>query len=170
MKVIMINDANKTALYKKYLSIFDAHHQDPEFFTLRQSNAELSTVMGGRPWSWHVIGITNAALIRYKELNFKHVSKSGITRAHIQPRFITTKILISGDRPFEIDCFFDLWLKSDKTIICGAGENTKEFNSKYIAIENDDYHLFASSTIGWKFSIKREGQYLRRLYENIVIL
>ena len=78
--VSMIETSQKSALYRKYEAIYYAYQDDDSFFTLTQSNTELTTVMGGRPWSWHVIGITKAALLRYKELDFRHAAKSGITR------------------------------------------------------------------------------------------
>ena len=102
----IISSAQQKALYQKYLAIHYAYKSDASFFTLTQSNTELTTVMGGRLWSWHVIGITDAALIRYKELEFKHVAKSGITRAHLTPRFQTTQKLLAESKPFSIDDFF----------------------------------------------------------------
>ena len=76
---------SKKALYGKYLAIFNAYKSDPNFFTLPQSNTKLTTVMGGRYWSWHVIGITKAALEIYKECPFRYKSKQALTRAHIKP-------------------------------------------------------------------------------------
>lgn len=159
-----ISLSQKKALYQKYLSIFHAYKSDALFFTLTQSNTELTTVMGGRPWSWHVTGITEAALIRYKELEFKHVAKSGITRAHLIPRFVTTQKLLENSEPYSLDSFFSIWLEADKTVICGPGQNKKEFNFPYIKIDNDDYRLFNSKTIGWKFRVDEEGTFLRSLY------
>ena len=167
MKIIMsiINTAQKEALYQKYLALHYAHKSDSLFFTLTQSNTELTTVMGGRPWSWHVIGITKAALVRYKELEFKYVAKSGITRAHLIPRFVTTKKLLAGSKPFSMADFFTIWLAADKTVICGPGENKKEFTAEYLEIDNDDYRLFNSRTIGWRFRVDVEGAFLRSLYQ-----
>ena len=138
MAINMIDSTQKSALYKKYLAIHEAYQADSNFFSLTQSNTELTTVMGGRPWSWHVVGITRAALIRYKELDFKHVAKSGITRAHLIPRFNTTQKLLMNAEAFLVDDFFKIWLDSDKTVICGPGENKKEFN-KYTFYPNKDY-------------------------------
>ena len=85
----MINEIQKLALYEKYLAIHKAYHADPEFFTLIQSNTELTTVMGGKFWSWHVVGITKLALLKYMELGFRHKARSGITRAHLIPRIVS---------------------------------------------------------------------------------
>ena len=161
----VINQAQKEALYQKYLAIHQACKSDPVFFTPTQSNTELTTVMGGRPWSWHVIGITEAALVRYKELNFKHVAKSGITRAHLIPRFVTTQKLLAESDPFSIEDFFSIWLANDKTVICGPGENTKDFCVEYIKIDNNDHQWFNSKTIGWRFRVNVEGAFLRDLYQ-----
>ena len=161
----MINETQKKALYGKYLAIFNAHKSDPVFFTLPQSNTELTTVMGGRPWSWHVIGITKAALEIYKECGFRYKSKQGLTRAHIKPRIETSKKLLSPDTPISLEDFFEIWLVADKTIICGPGENKDGFVPEYIALLNDDYSLFKSHTIGWKESIHLEGKLLKNLYE-----
>ncbi len=107
----IINQAQKEALYQKYSAIHHAYKSDPLFFTLTQSNTELTTVMGGRAWSWHVVGITKAALLRYKELDFKHVARSGITRAHLVPRFFTTEKLLSKPTPYSLNDFFRFGLK-----------------------------------------------------------
>ena len=44
----------------------------------------------------------------YKELDFKHVARSGITRAHLVPRFITTTKLLEEPKPFSINEFFKI--------------------------------------------------------------
>ena len=160
----MIETSQKLALYRKYEAIYYAYHHDASFFTLTQSNTELTTVMGGRPWSWHVIGITMAALKRYKELEFRHARKSGITRAHLIPRIKTTTKLLTAAKPFSFNEFFDIWLSADKTVLCGPGENQREFSASYLPIDNLDYQLFNSATIGWKFRVE-ESMFLRLLYE-----
>jgi hypothetical protein len=161
----IISPAQQEALYQKYLAIHYAYKSDVSFFTLTQSNTELTTVMGGRPWSWHVIGITKLALVRYNELDFKHVAKSGITRAHLIPRFVTTKKLLNESKPFSMAEFFSIWLEADKTVICGPGENKKEFTAEYLKIDNEDYRLFNSKTIGWRFRVDEEGAFIRSLYQ-----
>jgi len=161
----IINQAQKEALYQKYAAIHHAYKSDPLFFTLTQSNTELTTVMGGRAWSWHVVGITKAALLRYQELDFKHVARSGITRAHIVPRFFTTEKLLSKPTPYSLNDFFSIWFEADKTVICGPGENKKEFSAEYLEIHNNDLRLFNSRTIGWRFRVDVEGVFLRSLYQ-----
>jgi hypothetical protein len=165
MVINMLNDIQKSALYKKYLAIHEAYQADSNFFSIKQSNIELTTVMGGRPWSWHVVGITKAALIRYKELDFKYVAKSGITRAHLIPRIETTQKLLLNDQAYSMYDFFKIWLDSDKTVICGPGENKKGFNIEFIQIENDEFNFFNSASIGLKFRADHEGQLLRKMYE-----
>ena len=161
----MINETQKKALYGKYLAIYSAYKADPSFFTLSQCNTELTTVMGGRGWSWHVIGITKVALEIYKQSGFRYKSRQGLTRAHIKPRIETSKKLLSPDTPISLEDFFEIWLEADKTIICGPGENKDGFVPEYIALLNDDYSLFKSHTIGWKESINLEGKLLKNLYE-----
>lgn len=161
----MINETQKKALYEKYLAIFNAHKSDPAFFTLQQSNTELTTVMGGRHWSWHVIGITKAALEIYKECGYRYKSKQGLTRAHIKPRIETSKRLLTRVVPVSQEEFFEIWLEADKTIICGPGENRRGFVPEYIRLENDDYRLFKSHTVGWKEFAHLEGKLLEELYD-----
>ncbi len=159
----MINETQKKALYEKYLAIFNAHKSDPAFFTLQQSNTELTTVMGGRHWSWHVIGITKAALQIYKECGYRYKSKQGLTRAHIKPRIETSKRLLTRVVPVSQEEFFEIWLEADKTIICGPRENRRGFVPEYIRLENDDYRLFKSHTVGWKEFAHLEGKLLEEL-------
>ncbi len=161
----MISNTQKQALYGKYLAIFNAYKSDPEFFTLANSNTELTTIMGGRHWSWHVIGITKAALEIYRNCDFKYKSKQGLTRAHIQPRIETSKKLLCPDLPVSQEKFFEIWLNADKTIICGPGENRSRFVPEYIPLENNDYSLFKGRKVGWKDSPHHEGKLLRELYE-----
>jgi len=162
----MIELQNKEALHKKYLAIYYAHRLDPEFFPLVQSNTELTTVMGGRPWSWHVIGITPAALKKYEENNFRPQPKSGITRAHLVPRYETTQKLMTCDQPYKVDDFFDFWFANDKTVICAAGENKVIKDIDFISINNDSFTYFKSATIGWRFKVHNEGKFLRKLWEH----
>ena len=160
----MINETQKKALYEKYLAIYSAYKADPSFFTLPQCNIELTTVMGGRGWSWHVIGITKAALEIYKQSGFRYKSRQGLTRAHIKPRIETSKKLLNTDHPASQDEFFYIWLEADKTIICGPGENKDGFVPEFIQLLNDDYSLFKGQAIGWKESANCEGKLLEALY------
>jgi hypothetical protein len=81
------------------------------------------------------------------------------------PRFVTTKKLLAEPKPSSMADFFTAWLAADKTVICGPGENKKEFTAEYLKIDNDDYRLFNSKTIGWRFRVNEEGEFLRSLYQ-----
>lgn len=147
--------------YELYVALHRSHRQHPEVFTMGRCTMVLTAVMGGRPWSWRVVGITPAALQSFRNSAYKKVARDGITRAHIQSRFQTTSELLQPDEPFSAEKFICIWIENDKTVLCVRGEN-KDPLPPYISFSDAEHGLFRSSQIAWRHG-KMEREYLMRL-------
>lgn len=146
----MISVAASQTYHSLYLAVYRAHRSDPETWNGRHCTRVLTAVMGGRHFSWRVVGITEVALMMLHEHGFQ--PKKGvvkITRAHIKARADTVQELLKLPELSETD-FIDFWLKNDMVVLCGPGENRKQFGDNYHRIENDSGALFSSNTISWK--------------------
>jgi len=156
-KINPYNDAKK--LYPIYFQLHQMRKQDPSTFDISRCNKILTGLMGGHSWSWHVIGITELALQKFKDLDYRYVVGSGITRAHLKPRVETVKEVIDASAPLNVDAFVKFWLNNDKTVLCAKGENKFEA-PVYIEFDNTDYNFFQSGNVGWKHS-KKEIDFLK---------
>lgn len=170
----MLNDDILNWIYKKYSLIYDAHKNDPVFFSPAFCTRELTAILGGRSFSWRVIGITTEALLIYKSSDFvdpklfaktkgKPTNYYKIQRAHIRPRIETTKELLRDVKHATPESFIEYWLKNDCTILCGPGENKKQLTATWLPISNDQSDLFTSNQVGFKYRIDKEGIALRNL-------
>jgi hypothetical protein len=97
--------------YAIYLALYWSHRRCPDIFTIRRCTVILTEAMGGRDWSWRVVGITHKALSLLKDAEYKKSKGVKITRAHIKPRHETTKRLICAEEPASLDEFLDIWKK-----------------------------------------------------------
>jgi hypothetical protein len=147
--------------YELYVALHRAHRKHPEVFTMRRCTTVLTAMMGGRPWSWRIVGITPAALTSFRDSAYKKVARDGITRAHIQSRFKTTSELLRPDKPFPAEDFARIWIENDKTVLCVRGEN-KDPLPDYISFADAEHGLFPSSDIAWRHG-KMEREYLLNL-------
>ena len=155
--------------YQLYLKLFEAHKLAPNIWTLQECTRILTSIMAAKSFSWRVVGITPLALDQFSKNEFKKFEKSGITRAHIVPRFETVLKLISNVEPKSETQFFETWINNDKTVLCAKGENKARIPN-YIAIENPDGKLFSCEKVlaGWKHG-KNERELLRVLNEKYII-
>lgn len=121
--------------------------------------------MAAKEFSWRVVGITNAALQKFAELDFRYRPQNGLTRAHLTPRIATVRALLAKQAPISAEEFITTWLANDRTILCAKGEN-KNLMPDYIPIENNDGLLFSCHRIlaGWRHG-KNEREYLRELFD-----
>lgn len=151
-----------------YLAVHRAHKEAPEIWTDHESNRILTSIMAAKPFSWRVVGITKAALIKFSELNFRYKSKMGITRAHLTARIMTVRKLLEPSEPFNESDFLNTWLQNDTTVFCASGEN-KASMPNYIEFENADGELFSChrKLAGWHHR-RREQDFLRTLFERQV--
>ena len=156
----------KKPFHDLYLAVYRAHRDAPEIFTDHECNRILTAIMGGKSFSWRVIGITEAALRKFAEFDFKHIPRQGLTRAHLKPRIETTRTLLSRNPPYSAGGFMKFWIGKDETILCAIGENKISLPS-YLPISNPEGSFFSSEgkLAGWHHR-RRERDFLRGLYED----
>ena len=148
-----------------YLAVHRAHKEAPEIWTVQECTRILTSIMAAKPFSWRVVGITEAALKKFSEFNFRYKSKAGLTRAHLVPRIVTVGTLLAPSEPFNESEFLKIWLQNDKTVLCALGEN-KTSLPDFIPFENADGELFSCHRVlaGWRHH-RREQEFLKNLFE-----
>ena len=154
-------DQEAACSYDLYVALHRSHRQNPGIFTMSRCTVILTAMMGGRPWSWRVVGITPAALRSFRDSSYKKVARDGITRAHIQSRIKTTSELLQTEDPFPAEEFARIWIENDKTVLCVRGEN-KDPLPDYISFADAEHSMFQSTQIAWSHG-KTEREYLMRL-------
>ena len=147
--------------YELYVALHRARRIHPEIFTLGRCTAILTSMMGGRSWSWRVVGITPAALRLFQSSDYKKTARDGITRAHIQGRSKTTSELLRPEEPVSREDFARIWIENDKTVLCVRGEN-KDPLPDYEVFEDAEHGLFPSTQIAWRHG-KMEKEYLMKV-------
>ncbi len=147
--------------YELYVALHRSHRQYPQIFTMGRCTAVLTAAMGGRSWSWRVVGITPAALRLFRDSGYKKVARDGITRAHIQSRNKTTSELLQPEEPFSAEEFARIWIENDQTVLCVRGENRDPLPD-YISIADAEHALFQSHQVAWRHG-KMEREYLMSL-------
>ena len=151
--------------HKLYCSVHQAHREAPEIFTDHECNRILTAIMAGKSFSWKVIGITEAALVKLAETDFKLMPGHGITRAHLVPRIDTVRKLLHPELPFAPERFIEFWVSNDSTVMCARGEN-KYSVPPHLLIVNDQGELFSckGKLAGWHHK-RAERKYLKDLYD-----
>ena len=125
----------------------------------------LTALMGSKPWSWRVVGITLKALDLFEQNDFKRPPRL-IQRGHRVNRVTTARQLFGRSAPAELDEFFRIFLKNDETVLMTAEQNRQKEFPKYTAIKNPDAELFPSgSLVGWQHR-QAEVDFLRGLCAN----
>jgi hypothetical protein len=116
---------------------------------------------------WRVVGITEAALRKFEEHNFRKESGMGIQRAHLNNRnnafleMLNTEFHNSNE-------WWNFYYERDKTILALSTENRGIENGiiNYIEI-NEKLGLFRSNRISWKHS-RAEIDILTILRTNLI--
>jgi hypothetical protein len=157
-----INRSDLIALHSMYVALHRANKVRPKLFTYGYCTTIVTALMSNSQWAWRVVGITPAALQRYKEQGFKVKSNQGIKRAHLRQRISTTEVLLASKKPLPETTFIKTLLRHDRTVLCIKGENRHPV-PKYIPFANQDASLFSSQKIAFRHATKEEAL-LRRLY------
>jgi len=152
--------------YSLYLAVRDAHAEAPDVWTVDHCKRLLTSIMSAKPFAWRVVGVTQAALKKFHELDYRYRSKQGLTRAHLRPRIETVRELLDRSEPMSQDEFIEYWLTHDRTILCAQGEN-KVTVPDFIEFENRDGVLFSSNQVAWRHG-RAERDLLQRLYEEFI--
>ena len=147
-----------------YSAVHRAHKEAPEIWTVPECTRVLTSIMAAKAFSWRVVGITEAALKKFSEFDFRYRTGIGITRAHLKPRIETVRMVLAPREPLSENEFLDIWLSNDRTVLCVKGEN-KATVPEFIAFDNTTGELFSCHRVlaGWRH-LRRERDYLRNLF------
>lgn len=131
----------------------------------------LTGLMGSRPWSWRVIGITPAALDIFAQHSFAR--RAGlIQRGHKEDRASTAQALFFDRRsPMRLNEFYDFFLERDQTVLMTKEENKHRPDGKFpkfIRIAADKQLFPCGTLVGWQ-QRKAEVEFLRALHACIRI-
>lgn len=148
-----------------YLAVHAAHAEAPHIWTVSHCTRILTAIMSAKPFAWHVVGVTEAALRKFHELKYRSQAGQGLTRAHLRPRIETVRELLDRGEPMSQDEFIEYWFAHDRTVLCARGEN-KATVPNFIDIENYDGSLFPSTRIAWRHG-KKERELLESLYKQL---
>src|SRR3989338_9615403 len=88
----------------------------PQPICIRRKCVIFSAVLAGEPWSWQVIGITQAALEALSKTDFRYVGKT-ICRAHIIDRITTAGAIFNIAEPLSQKQLFKMLIETGRTII-----------------------------------------------------
>lgn len=156
----------RAALYSVYVALFEARRTCPAAFGQGDLTRMITGLMGSRPWSWRVIGITSEALKLFQEHDFKKPPKL-IERGHQQDRASTARDLFSSPAPMPLVAFFEYFLERDQTVLMTVEQNKhrpKAVFPSFIPIDQSGQLFPCGTLIGYQHR-KKEAAYLRKLYE-----
>ena len=123
----------------------------------------MTTIFTSHPEMWRVTGITEKALQKFKDNDFKYKPGLQIHRSHLFNRNeIYAEML--GMKFKNCDVWWDYYFDRDKTIFTTSSENKTGKMSKVILIDSS-LKLFKSSGFIWKHG-KNEIKYLKQLFEH----
>lgn len=145
------------AIYEIYKAIYSSP------FNLLKKRSLMTAALGMEDWSWRVVGISKDAVIAIARNGFKKPSRAlardhRVTRAH-------TYSQIFGDRLYDFGEWWDWVWENDQTILITNEEHHANNLSEIFPI-NLDLGLFrGNGMVGWKHSVKLEGQFIKDLIE-----
>lgn len=148
---------NSRDIYALYLVMFS------QTFHLRRKSVIFSAVLAGEPWSWEVIGISQAALEVLSKKDYQYVGKT-ICRAHIVNRIDTANTIFNIPRPLPYQQLFRLLVKTGRTIITIRSENKSAAQLPHLHIDANR-GLFKNQLISFSYG-QNERNALRELHSS----
>jgi hypothetical protein len=156
----------RESLHSLYVAQFKAIKRYPEGFDKNDATRMLTGLMGARPWSWRVIGITEEALNIFAEHDYKRPAGL-IQRGHRFDRSSTAQALFFDlAKPMPLEDFFSFFLERDETVLMSKGENRHRPGGKFppfIKIPRRSGLFRSGSLVGWLHR-KEEIAFLRELH------
>lgn len=166
MDSIRTDASLRAALHALYVSQFEALKKYPAAFSKADATRMLTSLMGSRPWSWRVIGITEAALAIFAENDFKRPA-GRIQRGHRSDRASTAQaVFYDRNYPMPEEEFLEFFLKRDETVLMTVEENKHRPGGKFprfIRIPASKKLFPCGTLVGWQHR-KAEVEFLRTLY------
>jgi hypothetical protein len=112
------------------------------------------------PGHWPVVGITDAALQRFADYDFRRVAGMKIHRAHLRDCKDWQSMMLMEKMPF--DAWRNLYMESDRTVLATSSENLRGGQLQFIPIPQE-LGFFRSTGYNWRHTLA-ERDYLRSLY------
>ena len=126
-------------------------------------NKMLGAILGMTPRHWRVVGITEKAIYRFKENNFKYKSGMGINRSHKFPRHKRNRFLLEN-KNWTVDKWWNYFYSRDKCILATSTENMNK--EPIISKFPVPRQMFQSS--GFSFKVKEiETLFLEEMYKKL---
>ena len=126
-------------------------------------NKMLGAIFGMTPSPWRVVGITEKAIYRFKENNFKYKSGMGINRSHIFPRHKRNRYLLEN-KDWILDSWWNYFYLRDKCVLATSTENMNK--EAIISKFSVPRQMFQSS--GFSFKVKeKETLFLEEMYKQL---
>jgi hypothetical protein len=167
MKSIHTNTSLRSALHLLYVAQFETLKKYPDVFTKADATRMLTGLMGARPWSWRVVGITSEALEIFATNNFKQITGQ-VQRGHYNDRASTAQLLfLDRSIPMPIEEFFDVFLTRDQTVLMTKEQNKHRPGGAFpdfIPIDQDAEVFPSGTLVGWRHR-KAEVEYLKKLHK-----
>ena len=127
-------------------------------------NKMLSAIFKMNPNKWRVIGITEKAVLRFAQYEFKYKARMGINRSHIYQRSLRNKALLAKT-DWKLDEWWNYFYDRDECILATSSENMskEELKPSFKVPDN----LFRSS--GHRVGVKKdESLFLKKIYEELM--
>jgi hypothetical protein len=151
----------KKELYNIYQSMFESS------VSLNKKEKMLNSVFGFEPWSWRVVGISKEAIREFKDNNFNYKSGTFQRDHFFQARYITLRKMLEKLMP--INEWWNWYWENDKTILVTKTEHNKKsykFDKDIIEIDWTLGYFESGSTMGFNYTKKREGEFIKTLIED----
>jgi hypothetical protein len=163
-----VNDPQlRTALHAVYKALYETHRASPTVFQPHDLTRMLTGLMGSRPWSWRVIGITPQALSCFSRHGYNKPPDRQIQRGHLHGRSGTAKELFALPTAMAVDEFFKFFLARDLTVLMLSKENPSNSYNRpppdFIPIDQDLQLFRCGGLVGYQHG-QAETNYLHSLH------
>lgn len=163
-----VNDPQlRTALHSVYKALHETHCANPTVFQPHDLTRMLTGLMGSRPWSWRVIGITPQALACFSRYGYNKPPDRQIQRGHLYGRSGTARELFDSPTAMTVDEFFKFFLARDRTVLMLTKENPSNSRNRpppdFIPIDQNLELFRCGGLVGYQHS-QAETNYLNTLH------
>ena len=148
-------EKEKKEIYKLYETIYHSNLKD-------KKTKLLTYIFAWYPWSWRVIGISEGAYQRLKEVDF-YPKPNKLVRDHfLQDRKVTYSKMIEIKKILDFKDWWDLFWENDPTILMTREEhNENRSNVLCHELNWKEGYFSCNPLIGFKYRKSYEAEYLK---------
>lgn len=163
-----VNDPQlRNALHSVYKALYETHRASPTVFQPHDLTRMLTGLMGSRPWSWRVIGVTPQALACFSRYGYNKPPDRQIQRGHLHGRSGTARELFASPKAMTVDEFFKFFLARDRTVLMLTKENPSNSHNRpppdFIPIDQNLPLFRCGALVGYQHG-QTETNYLQGLH------